>query len=162
MKYGLKKFQKAQIWKYILCSWIKRLHIVNMSVLPNGTYRLRAIPVKSPIVTFAHFENLILKLTWNLRRHQIVKTILKKQNIVEELTFPDFKTSKCFSNQNCAVSFSVKSDSLWLHELQHTRLPCPSPSPGTCSKSYPLSWWCHPTISSSVIPFSSCLQSFPA
>ena len=44
---------------------------------------------------------------------------------------------------------------------QHTRLPCPSVSPGVCSNSCPLSWWCHPTISSSVVPFSSCLQSFP-
>ena len=53
-------------------------------------------------------------------------------------------------------------DSLWPHDLQHTRLPCPSPSPGACSNSCQLSQWCHPTISSSVIPFSSCLQSFPA
>ena len=52
------------------------------------------------------------------------------------------------------------SDSLQPHGLQHTRLPCPSPSPGVCSNSYPLSRWCHPTISSSVVPF--CLQSFPA
>ena len=49
-----------------------------------------------------------------------------------------------------------------LHELQHARLPCPSPSPGACSNSCPLSHWYHPTIWSSVIPFSSCLQSFPA
>ena len=48
------------------------------------------------------------------------------------------------------------------HELQHARLPCPSPSPGICSNSCPLSQWCYPTISSSVVPFSSCLQSFPA
>ena len=54
----------------------------------------------------------------------------------------------------------AKSDSLWSHGLQHTRLPCPSPSPGTYSNSYPLSRWCHPAISSSVVPFSSCLQSF--
>ena len=46
--------------------------------------------------------------------------------------------------------------------LQHARLPCPSPTPGACSNSCPSSWWCHPPISSSVIPFSSCLQSFPA
>ena len=52
--------------------------------------------------------------------------------------------------------------SLWLHELQHTRFPHPSPAPGACSNSCPSSQWCHPTISSSVIPFSSCLQSFPA
>ena len=48
------------------------------------------------------------------------------------------------------------------HGLQHIRLPCPSPTPGTCSNSYPSSQWCHPTISSSVVPFSSCLQPFPA
>ena len=54
------------------------------------------------------------------------------------------------------------SDSLWPHGLQHTRLPCPSPTPGVNSNSCWLSQWCHPTISSSVIPFSSCLQSFPA
>ena len=59
-------------------------------------------------------------------------------------------------------SRSVVSDSLWLHGLQHVRPPCPSPSPRVCSNSCPLSWWCHPTSSSSVVPFSSCLQSFPA
>ena len=48
------------------------------------------------------------------------------------------------------------------HGLQHARLPCPSPSPGTCSNSCPLSWWCHPTILSSVVPFSYWLQSFLA
>ena len=54
------------------------------------------------------------------------------------------------------------SDSLLPHELQHARLPCPSPSPGACSNSCPSSQWCHPTISSSVTSFSSCLQSFLA
>ena len=58
-------------------------------------------------------------------------------------------------------SRSVVSDSLWPHGLQHARLPCPSPSPQVCSDSCPLSRWCHPTISSFVVPFSSCLQSFP-
>ena len=56
----------------------------------------------------------------------------------------------------------VMSDSLRPHGLQHARLPCPSPTPGACSNSCPSSPWCHPTISSSVIPFSSRLQSFPA
>ena len=54
------------------------------------------------------------------------------------------------------------SNSLRPHELQHARLPCPSPSPGVCSHLCPLSRWCHPTISSSVALFSSCPQSFPA
>ena len=59
-------------------------------------------------------------------------------------------------------SRSVVSDSLWPHESQHTRSPCPSPTPKVYPNSCPLSWWCHPAISSSVIPFSSCPQSFPA
>ena len=53
-------------------------------------------------------------------------------------------------------------DSLWPHESQHTRPPCPSPTPGVYSNLYPMSRWCDPTMSSSVVPFSSCLQSFPA
>ena len=57
---------------------------------------------------------------------------------------------------------SVMSNSLWPHGLQHSRLPCLSLSPGVSSNSCPLSRWCPPTISSCVIPFSSCLQSFPA
>ena len=57
---------------------------------------------------------------------------------------------------------SVMSDSLWSHGLQHTRPPYPSPSPGACPNSCALSWWCHPTISSSAIHFSSHLQSFPS
>ena len=59
-------------------------------------------------------------------------------------------------------SHSVMSNSLLLHGLQHARLPYPSPSPQVCSNSFPLSRWCHPTISSSVASFSSCPQSFPA
>ena len=59
-------------------------------------------------------------------------------------------------------SRSVTSDSLRPHGLQHARVPCPSPSPGAYSDLCPLSQWCHPTISSSVITFSSCLQSFSA
>ena len=58
-------------------------------------------------------------------------------------------------------SHSVVSDSLRPHGLQHARLPCPSSTPRACSNSRSLSWLCNPTISSSVVPFSSCLQSFP-
>ena len=63
-----------------------------------------------------------------------------------------------------SVQFSRSdvSNSLWPHELQHARPPCPSPTPGVHPNSCPLSWWCHPTISSSVVPFSSCPQSLPA
>ena len=58
-------------------------------------------------------------------------------------------------------SCEAVSDSLWPHGLQHARLPCPSSTPRACLNSCPLSQWCHPTISFSVITFSSCLQSFP-
>ena len=59
-------------------------------------------------------------------------------------------------------SLSVVSNSLRSHEPQHARPPCPSPTPGVYPNPCPLSWWCHPTIKSSVIPFSSCPQSFPS
>ena len=59
-------------------------------------------------------------------------------------------------------SHTVVSNSLWPHEPQYARLPCPSPTPRVHPNPCPLSQWCHPTISSSVIPFSSCPQSFPA
>ena len=67
-------------------------------------------------------------------------------------------------DQSHSVQFSrsVMSDSLRPHELQHARLPCPSLIPGVYPNSCPLSWWCHPAISSSVVPFSSCPQSLPA
>ena len=68
-----------------------------------------------------------------------------------------------FHNKNSVqFSRSVMSNCLRPHELQHTRPPCPSPTPRVYSNSCPSHWWCHPTISSSVIPFSSSLQSFPA
>ena len=61
-----------------------------------------------------------------------------------------------------SVQHSVVSDSLWSHESQHARPPCPSPTPGVHSDSRPLRQWCHPAISSSVVSFSSCPQSLPA
>ena len=71
-------------------------------------------------------------------------------------------TVVCLCRLSVQFSHSVMSESLRPHGLQHARPPCPSPTPGVYSSSCPLSWWCHPTISSSVIPLSSHLQSFPA
>ena len=75
--------------------------------------------------------------------------------------FTVWATSKV-SVQSAQFSHSVMSDSLQPHELQQAKLPCLLPTSWACSNSCPLSQWCHPTISSSVIPFSPCLQSFPA
>ena len=68
----------------------------------------------------------------------------------------------CFQFSSVQFSRSVVSDSMWPHESQHARPPCPSPTPRVHPNSCPTSQWCHPAISSSLIPFSSCPQSFPA
>ena len=75
------------------------------------------------------------------------------------LVFHYLQPNACLTIQ---FSYSVVSDSLWPHGLQYAMLPSPSPTPGVYSNSCPLSWRCHPNISSSVIPFPSHLQSFPA
>ena len=72
------------------------------------------------------------------------------------------QNSMCFMFNVFLFSHSVVSNSLRPHGLQHARLPCPSPISRVCSNSCPSSWWRYPTISSSVVPFSPCPQSFPA
>ena len=83
-------------------------------------------------------------------------------NYKEHLLSTCFETDTILNVLSVQFSCSAVSDSLQPHWLQHDRPPCPSPTPGACSNSCPSSRWCHPTISSSVIPFSSCPQSFPA
>ena len=80
-------------------------------------------------------------------------------HLTVSIVFPSIFHEMIRSDQ---ISHSVVSDTLRPHESQHARPPCPSPTPGACSNSCPSSWWCHPTISSSVVLYSSCLQSFPA
>ena len=95
--------------------------------------------------TVEYFTDFIGKLSKILPS---IKTISKGKNYL-----------KC--KKDLCSSVTQSCPTLQPHGLQHTRLPCPSPSPGACSNSCPLSQSCHPTIPSSVIPFSSCLQSFP-
>ena len=87
------------------------------------------------------------KLEWNhcLDMEKNFESVIWATNMWQILLFSHF----------------IMFDSLRPHELQHAGPPCPSPTPGVYPNSYPLSLWCHPTISSSVIPFSSCPQSFP-
>ena len=88
----------------------------------------------------------------------------KKKKVTCVPSFTCFLVPYILGGEFSSVQFngSVMSDSLRQHGLQHARPHCPSPTPGACSDSCPLSWWCHLTISSSVIPFSSCLQFSPA
>ena len=89
---------------------------------------------------------------------------MKFNFIINKLCFRGYLDIWMQSHAFSSVQFShsVLSGSLRPHQSQHTRRPCPSPTPRVYSNSSPLSRWCHPTISSSVVPFSSCLQSFPA
>ena len=91
--------------------------------------------------------------------HQVSDAI-QPSHPLSSPSLPAFNLSLEFSSIH--FSHSVVSDSLQPHESQHARPPCPSPTPRVYSKSGPLSRWCHPTSSSSVVPFSSRLQSFPA
>ena len=88
---------------------------------------------------------------------------LEKQIATHSVFLLDSHMDRVAWQATVAVQFScsVASSSLQLHGLQHIRLPCPSPSPRVCSNSCPVSWWCHPIISSSVTLFSSCPQCFP-
>jgi len=81
---------------------------------------------------------------------------------IKQISNKDLLYRKLYTFSSSQFSHSFMSDSLQPHGLKHTRPPCPSPTPRACSNSCPLSWWYHSTISSSVVPFSSCLQSFPA
>ena len=88
-------------------------------------------------------------------------------SLLSTLYYRKFKVIKYIGTLSLSIYIVVAVQSLtrvwlWPHGLQHARLPYSSPSPGACSNSCPLSWWSHPTILSSVVPFSSCLQSFPA
>ena len=120
---------------YPFDKWLKR-----KAPLPRGTSALSLI---TPLIT-----SLIFASWWDSTQVRLHKLC--------------YKCGDKLALSSVQFSHSVMSDYLWPHGLQHARLPCRSPMRGACSDSCPSSWWCHPTISSSVIPFSSCLQSFPA
>ena len=103
---------------------------------------------------FFPFLSWVSRSSPHSRREKLASTFWKEryQRTCGLITFGD----------SVQFSRSVMSDSLRPHKLQHNRPPCPSPTPGDHSNSYPSSQWCHPAISSSVSPFSSCPQSLPA
>ena len=116
---------------------------------------------------YLHFVSIFVKRNsciWFDRRKSLYQTKRIHREISQANMWTAVELGENFAQSKSLLLFSCSavSDSLWPLRLQHASLPCPSLSPGFCSDSCPLSQWCHPTISSSVFPFSSRLQSFPA
>ena len=138
---------------YLKCKWSKFSN--QKTARLNG---LKKTKTKTPIFYLqgTHFSvYIILGITYNkVSRNVYVQRHTEGQQVHGKMLN--------ITNHSVQFSRSVVSDSLQSHELQHARPPCPSPTPGVQSNSCPLSWWCHPAISSPVITFSSCPQSLPA
>ena len=103
-------------------------------------------------------------LVWSFELHFFLIFLVRSRMYIFMVFYLSKKFFMALLVQISSLQFSrlFVSDSLWPHELEHARPPCPSPAPGVYPNSCPLSRWCHPAISSSVVPLSSCPQSLPA
>ena len=112
---------------------------------------------KTTDLTTRTFVSKVMSLLFNMLSRLVITFLPRtKHLLISWLQSPSVVILKVKVKSLNRVWYSLQP-----HSLQHARSPCPSPTPGACSNSYPSSQWCHPIISSSIIPFSSCLQSFP-
>ena len=129
-------------------------------LLPGLIWSPRDSQESSPVPQFEIISSSALSLTYGPTLTFVLTILIKR---IPETKSGVRPKSPHLYEESVQFSHSVMSkNSLWPQGLQHARLPYPSPTPGACSNSGPSSRWCHPTISSSVIHFTSCLQSFPA
>ena len=136
------------------------------------SWRYRALWLQTIAQSYSHQNSMVL--TWKQTQRSTEQNRVQKWTqlwwlVNRQQRRQEHTTRKTVSSINGAgktlqfSSVALLCPTLWdPHGLQHTRPPCPSPTPGACSNPCPSSWWCYPTISSSIIPFSSCPQSFPA
>ena len=113
---------------------------------------------KTIVLTIWKFVGKVMSLLFNMLSRSVIAFLPRRKRLL--ISWLQSPSAVIFSSVQ--FSRSVVSNSLWPHESQRTRPPCPLPTPGVHSDSHPLSQWCHPAISSSVVPFSSCPQSLPA
>ena len=156
-----KSFQKCQNRCHF--SWYKLFKILIRINLTKGVgifFFFPSSPTFSPVLIIPNSQ----PSSWFLFFFQLLFWSPIRPHILSYLICqPSAPSSPLENPKQYSVQFShsLLSESLWPHGLQHPRLPCPSPTPRACSNSCPLSRWCHPVISSSVVPFYH-LQSFPA
>ena len=146
--------------------WYSKIHI--FPICSSVFLNLSAVFYNFPCGSFGHcLLSLCLGVSvimFNFESSILFKLFLFRYLHIIDIKCIPFLYVNSFFKVLSSVQFShsVVSNSLQLHGLQHGRLPCPSPTPRVYSNSCPSSWWCQPTISSSVVPFSSCLQYFSA
>ena len=142
---------------------VSSVQFMTQTVMPDS---LRPYGYSTPGFPDHHQASLTITSSWSLLKLMSIESVMPSSHLI--LCRPLLLLPQSLPYYLQAVSSSVRSshsvvsNSLWPHGLQHARPHCPSPSPGVYPNSCSLSWWCHPTVSSSVIPFSSHLQTFPA
>ena len=137
----------------LVCSLHYNLNYDSIALSPHPLILFYLFWLKLSPYYFRVYLNLLMHFGCFYLPHMCIHFLSKLIKINCLLEVKIMNRNKISSVQ---FSRSVVSNSLQTHESQHTRAPCPSPSPGVHSNSYPSSWWCHPAISSSVVPFSSC------
>ena len=142
-------------------------HIRNVVTVHNSFPLRYQIEMFSSISISWQYVILILTYLWNHRAWPVTWCSEHGGSIIgywSRMVTGNWLNEMCHFHSISLVQFShsVVVDSLWPHGLQHTRPPCPSPTPRACLNSCPLNQWCHTTISSCVVPFSSCPKSLPA